>query len=334
MNTSEENRKNGLSGIYGLKLTFGNRNLVVFLICLVIASLLWFFDAMSKTYTATLAHPVEYTNFPRNKFIINNPPRHINLKLAGRGFSLMRQKVTMSFSPLVISVEELISSTPSTSTGTHTVRASDLREIVNVQLSSDLQLLGITPEEFTMAFDSLGSKVVPVASGIQLGFKPRYGLVSPLQFSPFLVKITGPRNIIEQFDSIKTEPKVFKNLDASFTLEVPLELPVQLYVDPQKVMLTARIDEFTEKSIMVPVWIDNQPDQARIRLFPNEVEVSFRIGLSDYSLIKPENFSLYVSWEDIVARKSSLQVKVRKMPPEVSSFKISPENVEYLIEKN
>ena len=111
-------------------------------------------------------------------------------------------------------------------------------------------------------------------------------------------------------------------------------VPRQTYIEPQKVTVKAEIEEFTEKSIPVTVWIDQQPDNMRIRLFPNEVEVNFKTGLSRYALIKSEDFGLYVSWEDISRNLPSLEVKINKLPPAVKSLKISPANVEYLIEKN
>jgi hypothetical protein len=115
---------------------------------------------------------------------------------------------------------------------------------------------------------------------------------------------------------------------------VALILPRNLYVEPDKVMLIAEVDEFTERTITLPVWIHNQPDSSKIRLFPKEVEVSFKIGLSGYTSIKPEDFSLYVSWEDIDEKVSQLKVKVSKAPPVVDNLKIKPEYVEFLIERN
>ncbi len=180
----------------------------------------------------------------------------------------------------------------------------------------------------------MGIRQVPVASGVQLGFRTRFGLLSDIVFTPSRVTITGPKNIIDTTDTIYTVSKTFKNLETLFTQEIALMVPAQIMADPGKVIMSVPIGEFTEKKINVPVWVENQPANLKIRLFPQEVEVSFSVGLGRYELIKVEDFELFVSYGDISEKEPVLAVKVKKMPAGVKSLKIFPDYVEYLIEKN
>jgi YbbR domain-containing protein len=201
-------------------------------------------------------------------------------------------------------------------------------------LGNDIQLLEINPGAFTMAFDSLGVRHVPVASKVHFDFKPRFGLTSDIRLKPSVVAISGDRNSIENIDTIYTVPKYLKSQDASVSFEIALEIPPLITVEPRYIILSAPIDEFTEKNFRVPVWIEHQPDKVRVRLFPHEVDVRFSVGLASFPHVKSEDFSLYVSWNDIVNKAPVLKVKVKKQPDSVKSLMITPENVEYLIEKN
>jgi len=308
--------------------------LLTLLVCLLISMVMWFFNALSKNYTTVISHPVEYVDLPRNKFIINNPPRLLNLKVNAYGFTLLRYKLAMSFSPLLINVSEIVASNGPSSNGFYIVSTRNISGDVSSQLSSEMELLDISPGVFTLVFDSLDARRVPVVSKIGFSFKPRFGLASPVKFEPSMVTITGPHDLIKETDSVYTVPRNFKDVDASVSQEIALIIPRQIFVEPRQVGMHAIVDEFTERNISVPVWIDNQPDNIKVRLFPHDVEVSFKIGLSDYAQIKPEDFSFFVSWEDIQQRTPELKVKVKKSPAGVKNLKIVPENVEYLIEKN
>lgn len=333
MQPTDEKEPNRKFGILNLLTTPDNRTWLIFIICLVISTILWFLNALSKTYTTTIPHPVYFTELPKGKFIINNPPEKLNLKISAHGFALIRYKAGRSFSPLLLNVSEIIKEIPQASQGIYVIPTPNLREKISSQLNSELQLLDISPGVFTLAFDSLGIKQVPVAPGVQLDFRSRFGLLSDIVFTPSKVTITGPRNIIHATDTLYTVPKVFKNLEESFSQEIALVVPLQIISEPAKVIMSVPVDEFTEKKINVPVWVENQPENVKIRLFPYETEVTFNVGLSRYGFIKAEDFSLNVSYEDILQKQPVLAVKVKKLPAGVKSLKIVPENVEYLIEK-
>ncbi len=334
MKPSDEKNTHKQSGILDPMFSAGNRTWVIYIICLIIATILWFLNTMNKNYTTTIPHPVEFTDIPMGKYIINNPPEKLNLKIFAHGFALMRYKAGRSFSPLILNVSELIEEIPQASQGIYVIPTNLIREKISSQLNSELQLLDISPGVFTLAFDSMGIRQVPVASGVQLGFRTRFGLLSDIVFTPSRVTITGPKNIIDTTDTIYTVSKTFKNLETLFTQEIALMVPAQIMADPGKVIMSVPIGEFTEKKINVPVWVENQPANLKIRLFPQEVEVSFSVGLGRYELIKVEDFELFVSYDDISEKEPVLAVKVKKMPAGVKSLKIFPDYVEYLIEKN
>jgi hypothetical protein len=311
-----------------------NREIILtMLVCLLVATVMWFFNALSKDYTTKISLPVEYVNLPRNKFIINNPPKLLNLKVKAFGFALLRYKLTLSLSPFLLDVSDILNSNVRQSNGFYIINTKNISENISSKLSSEIELLDINPGVFTLAFDSLAVRVVPVGSRAVFSFKPRFGLMSAIKFEPAHVTVTGPVEVIEKTDTVFTVPKIYKNLNSTVSDEIELISSAQIFVEPKQVLLNAVVDEFTERNMSIPVWIDNQPDNFSIRLFPHEVEVSFRIGLSQYTQIRPEDFSLYISWEEIRRNSPELKVNIKKSPPQVKNLKIVPEYVEYLIEK-
>ena len=334
MDTTSKKWISALSVWLGIKPRGSSFSPVIFLMCLSFSTVLWFLNALSKSYTTTLSHPVEYVNLPRNRYFVNTPPKKINLTIAAHGFTLLRHKLFMSFSPLNLDIAELVRESPETLKGLYIIPAGNIKEAITSQLNNDIRLIEINPRAFTLAFDTLGTRRVPVSPVVIFDFKPRFGLVSALRLTPPVVTISGARNMIGNIDTIYTIPKHIKNLDATVSVELELQVPSQVIVEPRKINLTVPVDEFTEKQMTLPVDVENQPENVKVRLFPNEVDVKFNVGLTGFSQVKTEEFGLYVSWEDIMKKATVLKVKIRKQPRNVKSVTITPENVEYLIEKN
>jgi hypothetical protein len=85
-----------------------NQRLIIFIICLILATILWFLNALSKNYTTQIAYPVRYIELPKNKFIINEPPSNLQLRVNAHGFTLLRYKLHMAFYPVELNVSEII----------------------------------------------------------------------------------------------------------------------------------------------------------------------------------------------------------------------------------
>ncbi len=313
--------------------TPGNRSAAFFLICLLISTVLWFLNALNKNYSAVISHPVDYNNIPVNRFIANHPPSRLNVKVSGQGFVLLKYRMTASFSPLELDIARLITENPPSSAGVFVLSADRIKNITSSQISKELQLVEVTPPLITLDFDTLSVKKLPIGSNLALQFKPQFELVGDVVFRPARVTVTGPGQVIAELDTIYTISQSFKNLESSFSQEVQLVVPRQTVVEPGKVTFSATIDEFTEKTLRIPVWVDNQPEEVRVLLFPHEVEIRFLTGLKTFALIKPEDFQAFVSWEEIGAQAPVLKIRIRKQPVSVKALKISPEHVEYLIER-
>jgi hypothetical protein len=245
METTEEKQSVRLPGWMTPWSVQNRENLLIFFLCLLVATALWFISALSKDYVTTVAFPVEYVDLPRNKFITNNPPVKFNLMINTQGFTLVKYKLIKSFNPLLLHVEDIMSDFEPSAKGPYVISTKNLSEKVSSQLSMDVELLEITPGVLTLAFDSMDIKRVPVASNVEIGFKPRYGLAAPVSFEPSHVTVTGPHEMILQIDSVHTVPEIFKNVGASFRHKIALIIPRQLYIEPDRVILRADIDEFT-----------------------------------------------------------------------------------------
>jgi len=309
-----------------------NRRIVVFLVCLAIATALWFLNALGKDYSATVSYPVKFVNPPENQFLANNTPVKLDLKIDGQGFTILRFKM-LSFSPITIDIASITKNLESNS-GTYKILSKNLMREVSEQLSNEIKITEITPEILEIVLDSLTTKKVPVELDINVDFVPQINLKAPITTIPDKVEITGPTIALEKISAVKTKVNILNKLDASIRQEIDLIHPEKTTITPEKVTLIIEVEKYTEKELKIPIEIINKPDKTRIKLFPSEVKVLFTVGLSRFEKIKASDFGASVDYNSIVTDVNNLNITLYKKPEFIQGIRYNPEKVEFLIERN
>lgn len=311
-----------------------DRRIFIYLICVGIATIFWFLNALSKNYTVDLDFPVHYTNLPKNKILVNEPPKEFTLQVNSFGFTLLRHKLQLSFSPLVFNVNDFTRNIMETTKQSgYTIQTSQYLDEIADQLSSELKVLKITPDTLHFNFDQIVQKNIKVYPNVQIELKKQYQLSGPIRTKPDSITVYGPKSILDTLKQVETNYQTFKSVSEAIQRNVSLVDYDNLKFDNHRIVLIIPIEEYTEAQRLIPVSIINKPDSINLKLFPNRVKVTYLVGLSRYSEILPGDFKLSVSWTDLNPDNSRLKVEILALPPFVKSVKILPEEVEYLIEK-
>lgn len=308
-----------------------DKRIVVYLVCVLIATALWFLNALSKDYSTTISYPVRYVNPPSHQFLANQPPSKLDLKVDAHGFTLLRYKLSLSFSPIVLNLGN-ITKNEVAQNGTYRIQTSGLMRRIKSQVSNEISIIEIQPEVISIVLDSLKTKMVPVKSNFNLEFMPQYNLQKPIQLSPRHVKITGPSATIDTIQSLRLEKLTLKELDQNMATNVKVLHPEKTEVDPEKVLVTIEIEKYTEKDIKVPILVKNKPEGVNVKLFPSEVKVTCLVGLSEFENVSSKDFSAVVDYNDVTNESRNLNVKIEQKSSFIQLVRYSPVNVEFLTE--
>lgn len=311
-----------------------DRRIFIYLVCVGIATIIWFLNALSKNYTVDLDFSVRYTNLPKNKILVNELPKEFTLHVNSFGFTLLRHKLKLSFSPLVFNVNEFTRNMMETTEQSgYTILTSQYLDEIADQLSNELNVLSITPDTLHFNFDHIVQKNVKVYPHVQIELKKQYQLSGPIRTKPDSITVYGPKSILDTLKQVSTEYQYFKSVSEAIQRNISLVEYDNIKFENQRIVLSIPIEEYTESQLLIPVSIINKPDSINLKLFPNRVKVTYLVGLSRYSEILPGDFKLSVTWNEINPEDSRLKIEILALPPFVKSVKIIPEEVEYLIEK-
>lgn len=309
-----------------------NRRIVVFLVCLLIATSLWFLNALGKDYTAQVSYPVKYVNPPANQFLADKTPVKLDLTIDGQGFTLLRFKL-LSFSPIVLDIAEITKNIESNS-GNYKILSKTLINEISEQFSEEIKISEVSPEILDIVLDSLVTKTVPVDLDLNVEFVPQFNLKNPISTNPDKVQITGPTLVLEKINSLKTKVNIINKLESSIRQEIELIHPEKTTISPEKVTLTIDVEKYTEKELKIPVEIKNKPGKIKMKIFPSEVKVIFTVGLSRFENIKSSDFGISVDYNSIVHDINNLNINLYKKPDYIQNVRFNPEKVEFLIETN
>ena len=311
-----------------------DRKIVVFLICLAIATVFWFLNALNKEYTVDLSFPVRYTNLPKNKVLANKPPEEFILKVNSYGFTILRHKLSMAFSPLVFNVNEFTSGKmESSSNAKFKIATRQFIKRLSGQVSNELEITEIQPDTLYFEFDRIVKRKIKVKENITYDLKKQYFLNGEVTTEPDSVWVSGPESVMDTIQYVSTKYQHYKDLDKDIQRNVLLETYDNLELYPKRVVLKIPLEEFTEQQLLIPIKIMGAPDDISVKLFPDKAKVSFLVGLSHFSEITATDFHLSVPYSAIEEKKEMLDITLDSQPQYILSVSVTPEQVEYLIEK-
>lgn len=319
---------------YLKKFYFRNdKRVAAYFVCLIIATGFWFLNALSKTYTADIVAPVVYTNLPANKTLVSQLPEKLDMTVKAHGFTILRHKISFLFMPIDFNVNEMTNDRMTTGrrTSFSFPSAMFLSEL-SYQLSNDMEILSINPDTLFFNFGQVRQQKVKVKPSGAVKLKKQYQVSGEIQVVPDSVTVSAPQAVIDTIHFAYTKELGGNDIDKNIDAEVELKQSGQFFFEPNKVKMVVPVEEYTETEQLIPIQVAGQPENVRIKLFPAKARVTFQVALSRFSNIRPEDFKLRVSYDDILAGKKHLSVKKEGVPPHIYELKLIPQEVEYLIE--
>ncbi len=293
------------------------------MVCIGIALIFWFFVKLSKPYETIREVNVQYM-LPEGKAFVEVPPDIIKATLNGRGWDLFSDYITHS-SP-AISFD--VSNYPSL-----TIDRTQLFNGIKQTFSSEVKIVAADIDFIIFNYQDEAKKKVPVVLVDSISFEPGYNLKDSVVIFPDSVLVYGPYSLINNLMEWPTAPFKRENLKTTIQEEWHLKLPEQgqITLSPPKVVLTIPVEEFTEKSVYVPVGIKNGRDS--IRIFPSQIEVNFIIGVSHFNEITAEDFLIETDFKNIALNdvNNTLPIQFTKIPNGISGLNYNPKSIEFYI---
>ena len=308
-------------------LSKNSKEVFTFLFFLVIAALFWLEQTLDSEYEVDVKVPLKLKNVPESIVITSDFPEELTVTLRDKGNTLLNYQLTKRFYPINIDFTEHQNRRHHVSLLSNTYNKS-----ITAQLANSTTVVAIEPDTIDYYYSEGKSKKVPVRLQGRVSPGQQY-YISDTIFNPAQVTVYAPQGALDTVKAAYTQ--FFEDTQIEDTLRRQVELVSGRGVKfvPDVVEVTLPVDIYTEKSVEVPIEGVNFPAGKTLRAFPSKVKVTFHVGLTKYLDIKPEDFRILVTYEELRKLEGEkYQVKLKKQPKGVSQVRFYPAQIDFLIE--
>ncbi len=314
-----------------------DRRLLFFLIFVALSALLWLLNALSKDYITEIECPIEFYNIPDDYVLVEDVPSHINLQVSGRGFTLIKYSIGSIALPFNLDLQSYFSVNQEQEKSVQfQYYVSSKKEQIERFLNDEIKVLSVTPATMMLRFDKLHEKTFKVKPVTNLSWAPQYRQKGEPETKPDSVIVLGPKSVLDTLKNIKTKTIEADNIQTDQTYKARLITPEQCNLTQKKVTVRIKTEQFTENTVQVPIKITNKPDSVALKIFPNQIKVTYLVSFEDYSAIKPSDFKAAIDFKEINNQNSpqELQVNLLYVPEGARVLKFWPHKARFIINEN
>lgn len=314
---------------------FGERSheLLVFCFFLFVSFCFWLLQVSGEIQKHEVSVSLRLDSVPSDVVIIDSLPSTLTVTIQDRGLALARQGFLSLFQSKCVSID-FSKYDRGHSDAEVRISALDIQRMVSREFSASTEILSVRPDTLHYTYNHGLSRTLPVrVAGTIKTSQQNY--IQNISIEPDSVKVFAPVAILDTMHAVYTQAFTLDGLQESVNYDVELCKHKFIKYDPQQVRVNVGIGYYTEKTVRVPIIGLNFPADKRLRTFPAEVSVTFRIESGRYHKITSEDFMLATTYEELLQNTGDgkLLLHLKASPDGVSDIKISPQEVDYLIEQ-
>lgn len=304
------------------------RKVKVFLLFLFFSSLAWFINTLSQRFESTTSFVLEYVNVPKNHLLASAPKATIDVRLQALGFAFVGFEIKKRTVRIDLADTKQHKSQYYIPPKTYTNQ-------IKKQLPQSIKLIDIASDTLFINLQQLLVKTVPVIPNLTLHLANNYMLDSTVIVAPKTVVLRGPKQEIDSITSLSTTPIVLENISTSFSKNIAVykdQALTKTTITPSNVTLTASVNRFSEKLILVPVTLTQVPDSIKVRTFPDHVQVRCQGTLGALKSVSEADIEVSAHYINQDSR-NTLTLSLTKIPKALSNATLLTTEVEFIVNR-
>jgi len=316
-------------------LLFGTKSheLLVFCFFLAVSFGFWLLQALNETLEHEVQVSLRLDNVPSDVVIIDSLPPSVSVVLHDKGLTLARQNFSSIFRPNRLDIDFSKYDTGKKEAEVN-ISAADMQRMLGRLFVSSAMIRSIRPDTLRFSYNHGLSRTLPVRLAGTVKASPE-NYIQSIRIEPDSIRVFAPAAILDTMHAVYSETVLLEGLREAGTYSIGLRRQKLLKYDPEQISIKVGVGYYTEKTVRVPVIGLNFPAEKRLRTFPAEVSVTFRVESGRFHRVKADEFVLATTYEELLqnTEDSKLLLHLKTVPEGVSDVRISPQEVDYLIEQ-
>ncbi len=298
----------------------------LFLSCLFVAYLFWWMLTLNNEVQEDYEVPVEIDNIPDGITVLSDVPESVKVSVRDKASALIR------FNWMGV---------PKMKIDWRDYQKGDRFIFGNVEMNSRLRsyfgsgsrIVTIKPDSLRVVFTTIPGRRVPVV--IDADVRPALGYVVNGEYELNVDSVTlySKTDLPHGLLAVQTMPIVKAELDDTTHIQVRIKSIDGVRIEPDRVDVTIPVEPLISRKQIVPITVQNLPSDVGLITFPSKVEVSYLVPMSMYN-VEQSPLNAYVDYNKVLeVRNGKVNVSMSLMPDVYQNVDISPDSVEFIIEK-
>jgi len=311
-----------------LKAFFLSKDVLSFLVFLLLAFAFWFINMLDKERSTELTIPLRYSGMPQQFDITKSNVKSIRIVVKDKGLNLFAYS-DKKLKSLTIDLNRNFNQR-----GKIILNNDEIRTRLLKYLLPTTSVLEIRPDSLVLIYERLATKELPVVLNAKIETAQQYMLSDDVLIEPSTVTVYGPSRLLNKLHEIKTEYIEILELDQDKQLVAKLIKPEGIRFSAEDVKMSIYAEMFTEKEMLFPIKVINCPAELIVRTFPAQVKVKFNVGLTHYKMVSVADVKLIINYNDIIKNKAGKhKIQLESKAGYLSNVRIENDEIEYIIER-
>ncbi len=303
-----------------------SRNGGTFCLFVLFATVLWFGHALNSMRDQKLQIPIVYTGLNPEVMFEEELPQAFTIYVRDQGKRLRLYK-NDKFTPIQIDLQGLATS----ESGVLQLTTEMVKQKITDQLQGTTRLQRVLPENISVHYYKQHQKTVAVRLQGDVELAPQYQFTQLPTLQPDSMTIYGSEEALQAIEEVATETLALSQVKDTLRMQVDLQPIRGIRFAESTVTVYACAEQFTEKVFTLPICVVGVPEGETLRLFPPTVEATVRVGVSHFNDITAADLQVECVYP--TEQLTQLPLQLRYTSPYITQSRITPTEVEYIIEK-
>ncbi|MCM5662781.1 CdaR family protein [Galbibacter mesophilus] len=296
---------------------------------LFISSFIWFLISLSDNYISHVTFNLNYMSIPEDKLVLGKPKKNITVDIEASGFKILNYRIFRR--ELNLPLDNF-----KEKKGDHFyMLPAQVENVINNQYKS-LVVRKMNQDSLLLDLGVNKKKYIKVDPDIHFEFAEDHQLKDSLRIQPDSIWVRGPEDLVKKIKEVTTEKGNYNNVKGSFEYVLPLKIPdsvKELEFETKRITISGTMERYSERIILVPVQVQNLPENTTLKLYPDKVKLICKAPISQLKNINENGFKVVCDYNDIQKNSAVVIPRLVEKPKYVTSVKMLDMKLEFLIKK-
>lgn len=301
------------------------KNVLLYLLFLGVSFLFWIMLSLDNEVQRDFDIPVEFVDVPDSITFINQPPRTIAVSVKAKGSQLLQYYFGKTPSLKITMSDGVITD------NRFALNRAKLDGRLRDYFGNNVTIMSCRPDSIALSYTTSPGKKIKLKVNADIHPALQYIISGEIKANIDSVTVYSVGDIPRSIKQAETMTIVKSELKDTMRYEVRIKPIPGVRIIPSSVIVTVPIEPLISKKRTIPVEAINVPEGTTLITFPSKIDCNYLVPMSHYNDDLP--LKAYVDYTTINPESSKIAVTLSITPPHYHNIGLSPDSVEYIIER-